>query len=133
MPAKDDVIQSLYVEIVSDTRKLDKGFESSKKKSKKTAEDIEKVFKRHKIDMDNRVAKMKLKELQAIHKALEQQWRKKMELGADSNSIRKTEISLKSVEDRIRQLRTEGEKTGDRLKQDFEKRQTTLQRLKSAQ
>jgi hypothetical protein len=87
-----------YVEIRAKKDELKKDFDRLPHDAKRVAKSIESSFRKHKMDMDNRLMTMKLSQVQQLHRALTQQLQNKIKLNTDIASIEKTRIALRSVE-----------------------------------
>src|SRR5690606_23687526 len=78
------------------------------------------------------LAKKSITELQALQKKLRQQFESRIKLNVSSEALNQTRVQLQAVDRALEGVKNEAEKTGNRLKQAFEKPQTTLQRFKSS-
>jgi hypothetical protein len=109
--AEDVRLGGAYVEIRAKADQLKKDFNRIPKDAEKVAKDIESSFRKHKMDMDNRLLTMKLSQVQQLHKALTQQLQNKIKANADISSIEKTRIALRSVENALQGVKDTSAKT----------------------
>lgn len=102
-------ISDIYVQIRLEADQLKREMRKIPQDAEKIAKSVEDSFKRKRIDMDNRLMRMKLSEVQQLHKNLQQQLAQKIRLNADINSIRKTSEELKSVEGALNKVKAGAE------------------------
>lgn len=108
-------VGSIFAEIGVKFDKLESDFKKVESLGKKTAEKVEYDFKQLKLDIDSRLANMKLSEVKRYYQSLKIQMEQKLKFNADATSIEKTAVAMDSVRNRIKQLSKEGEETGNKL------------------
>ncbi len=87
--------------------KTKEGFEKAKANAKKETQNLQNQLKNIKIQMDDRLAKIKLNDVQSLHKKLKQRLEEKIHLKFDDASIARTRTQLKSVEDALARVKKE--------------------------
>lgn len=106
--AKDGiVVGSAKIEVTAPQDKVDKDFEKIKSSSKKAAGEIQNSFNNIKIQMDDRLLKLKISDVQKLHAKLKQRLEEKINLNYDVKSIETTRKQLESVKNALRDIKTE--------------------------
>jgi len=97
MPANEEALQFMFVEIRVKTQKLDEGLDRAIKNGKDKAQTLEDAFKRVRIDFDTKFAKMRISELSALQKKLQAELQKKISLNVSVLSLQSTKEKLDKV------------------------------------
>jgi len=108
----DEKIAGGYVEIVANTTKLNKGLNDSVKDAEKAAKQIENAFKKGTIKLDDRLAKMSVKELQAEYKKFENAVAKDIKMGLSQAEVKRTISDLNLVKSKLEDVGVKAETTG---------------------
>lgn len=114
-------VGEIFAEIGVKFDKLDADFKKVESLGKKTAEKIEYDFKQLRLDIDNRLASMKLGEVKKFYQSLKIQMEQKIKFNADDTSIDKTAVAMDAARDRIDQLGKESEVTTNKMGTAFRK------------
>lgn len=97
MPANEEALQLLFVEVRVKTQKLEADFERAVKYGEKQAQTLEDAYKRTKLDFDTKFAKMRINELSALQKKLQAELQKKISLNVSVLSLQSTKEKLDRV------------------------------------
>ena len=102
--ANDEKIGEIYVEIKARQDKMEADLRKLVSDAKKRAHETENVFKNTRLTFDTYTGKMKLRELEAYHKKLEAQFKRKLELNVSSKSLLDTKNKIAAVESQLKSL-----------------------------
>lgn len=108
--ADEIVIGAALVEIRAGIDKLNADFQKAKSEAKKGASEIQSNLNNIKIQMDDRLLKLKISDVQRLHTKLKQRLEEKIKLNYDLQSIEVTRKQLDSVKNALRDIKTESDK-----------------------
>ena len=102
--AGSEKIGEIYVEIKARQDKMEADLKKLTAEAKKRARETENAFKNTRLTFDTYTGKMKLKELEAYHKKLEAQFKRKLELNVSARSLLDTKNKIAAVEGQLKSL-----------------------------
>jgi len=105
--AKEVKTGSAYIEIRARKDKLKKDIDDARSFIKKEAKQIEESFSKLKLRFENSLMKMKLNEVEKLHRRLKAELQKKIKMNADIASIERTKLKLRSVENALSGIKKE--------------------------
>ena len=109
-------IGSAFVDVGAKQDQLKKDFHEAEKTTQKAVGELQSLMDRMKLKLDNRLMKMSIKEVQALHSKLAKKLQEKIKLNADIKSIERTRSALERVEYAMRDIRKETSKTENTAK-----------------
>ncbi|MEW6039924.1 MAG: hypothetical protein AB1633_00185 [Elusimicrobiota bacterium] len=108
-------VGEIFAEIGVKFDKLEADFKKVESLGKKTAEKLEYDFKQLRIDIDSRLATMKIGEVKKYYQALKIQMDQKLKFNADEDSIEKTAVAMDAARARMKEFGNEGEKVAAKI------------------
>lgn len=109
--ADEIVVGAASVEVRAPQDKINDDFKKIKSLSQKNVQDIENNFGKIKMQMDDRLLKLKINDVQKLHAKLKQRLEEKIKLNYDVKSIETTRKQLESVKNALRDIKTESNNT----------------------
>lgn len=106
MASNEEKLMQLYVEVKAKADDLDKELERLKRSAKMAASEMEQQFAKLRLNFNNAVAKMKISEVEALHKKLQAEFQKKVSLNVDIASLERTKLKLTEVERALQNVKT---------------------------
>jgi len=111
----NNVIGNAVIEIRADAKKLKSDMENIKKDVQNTGKKMETDFKALRLDLDNRLATMKISEVKKYYESLKIQMNQKLKFNTDESSIEKTAVAMDAARARMNSLGNEVEGSGNKM------------------
>lgn len=112
-------IGDIYVEISADVEKLKKDLANLKQTAGREASQIEKEFSKTKLTFDDKLAKMKLSQLDKVHAALKAKLERQIKANVSVGDLSKTKADLGSVEAAINKFKNTGSQASKEVISNF--------------
>jgi len=114
-------IDEIFVQVRLQQEQVKKDMLQLQRDSEKSAQKIEDLYKKRKIQIDTSLGKKSISELQALREKLQQRFERQLKLNVSSEALRETKQRIEDIDSRLEGLQTEGDRAGNIISRGFGK------------